>query len=189
MMLLFVPAILLSPSDIADVRFRIEAMVMQDQEARNLWIEEDKAGKKDLGVISDMERIDREDTAAMKRIVDQYGWPTISRFGKECAFDAWLLVQHADRDPAFQERCLKLMEPLVAKKEAEGQNYAYLADRVSTKKTGKQLYGTQCKIEKGKVVLDPVIDPKNLDKRRKAMGMMPIAQYLKLVSDMYLPKK
>ncbi|HTQ09958.1 MAG TPA: DUF6624 domain-containing protein [Fimbriimonadaceae bacterium] len=187
--MILIPFPVAQSTGIADARFRLQAMVMQDQEVRKHWIAEDKAGKKDEALIAEMHRIDREDTAEMKRIVDQFGWPTITAFGKEGAFDAWLIVQHADQDPRFQERCLTLMAALLPRKEVDSENYAYLADRVSVKKTGRQLYGTQCKIVNGKVILDPVIDPRRLDRRRKAMGMMPIQQYLKLVGDMYLPRR
>ena len=172
-----------------DVAFRIEAMVMQDQEARMRLVEAGKSGKPSAALVAEVQRIDREDTAAMKEIVDRNGWPTISAFGKKCSSNAWLLVQHADLDREFQQRCLDLMKPLVPKHEVSALNYAYLADRVSVAKTGKQVYGTQCRIKDGKVSLNPVVDPANLNKRRKEMGMMPIEDYLKLVRDMYLPKK
>src|SRR5579871_187575 len=115
---------------VAEASFRIKAMVMQDQEARFRMIGM-KPNDPKREVVAELSRIDREDTAQMRQIVDQFGWPTISKFGAKTAGDAWLLVQHADLDHPFQRRCLALMKPLLTKKEVSGQNYAYLFDRVS----------------------------------------------------------
>jgi hypothetical protein len=38
--------------------------------------------------------------------------------GEDGAHAAWLLAQHADRDPAFQRRCLDLLTQAVAGREA-----------------------------------------------------------------------
>jgi hypothetical protein len=37
------------------------------------------------------------------------GWPGSTLVGTDGAHAAWLIVQHADADPALQEKCLKLM--------------------------------------------------------------------------------
>jgi hypothetical protein len=86
---------------------------------------------------------DHANTEWLKGIVAERGWPTISQVGEEAAFNAWLLVQHADHDPLFQLRSLRLMEPLVAQGEVTKQNYAYLYDRIMLKLAGKQRYATQ----------------------------------------------
>jgi hypothetical protein len=43
---------------------------------------------------------------------------------------AWLLVQHADHDPAFQRVCLELLGGAVRAGEADVRHHAYLTDRV-----------------------------------------------------------
>ena len=106
--------------------------------------------------------------------------------GKVGAHNAWLLVQHCDEDKPFQKKCLKLMEALLPKGEVDKSDYAYLMDRVLVGEGKKQLYGTQTKIINGDIVPDPVEDEANLDKRRKEMGMMPMAEYVKMVRKMYL---
>ena len=50
--------------------------------------------------------IDVEHTQRMKEMVEQIGWPTRSKVGGHASEMAWLLVQHADHDRAFQQRCL-----------------------------------------------------------------------------------
>ena len=53
--------------------------------------------------------IDVFNTARMKEIVAQYGWPVPKLVGERVSYAAWILVQHADLDPQFQKRCLMLM--------------------------------------------------------------------------------
>ena len=53
-----------------------------------------------------MQQADTENTAWLKGIVNKQGWPTISDIGKDGFNAAWLLVQHADTDRAFQKQCL-----------------------------------------------------------------------------------
>ena len=38
-----------------------------------------------------------------------HGWPGRSLVGEQGAMDAWLLAQHADRQPGFQRRALSLL--------------------------------------------------------------------------------
>ncbi|KAK0351541.1 hypothetical protein LTR94_024562, partial [Friedmanniomyces endolithicus] len=52
---------------------------------------------------------------------------------------AWLMAQHADRDPQFQA----MMEPLVKSGEVSLANYAYLFDRIAVGADRPQRYGTQ----------------------------------------------
>ena len=73
---------------------------------------------------------DRRSDAGQHRVAQgassRDGWPTISEVGEKGASAAWLLTQHADADPVFQARALRLMEPLVAQGEVSKANHAYL---------------------------------------------------------------
>jgi hypothetical protein len=55
----------------------------------------------------------------------------------------------------------------------------------------KQIYGSQLKRNEktGKFELWPVEDEENLDKRRAAVGLEPIAEYLKHFRLTYVPPK
>src|SRR5207244_6160203 len=89
------------------------------------------------------EAIDADNTAWLKDVVRRHGWPGCSLVGAEAANAAWLLVQHADRDPAFQRECLSLMEAAVAAGDASPADLAYLTDRVLRAEGKPQRYGTQ----------------------------------------------
>ena len=85
--------------------------------------------------------VGKRNTARMKEIVATFGWPTISKYGEQAAHAAWLLVQHADEDPQFQEKVLALMKDLP--EEVSKQDVAYLEDRVRVNTGRPTLYGTQ----------------------------------------------
>ncbi len=94
-------------------------------------------------LLEEESRIDWRNTARMKRIVDEFGWPTQSMVGKDGARAAWLLAMHADHDTKFQRRCLKLMKAALKRGEALAVHVAYLTDRVRTREGKPQVYGTQ----------------------------------------------
>jgi hypothetical protein len=122
---------------------------------------------------------DLANTAWLKVVVNEQGWPLRSKIGKDASQAAWLLVQHADRDPAFQVQALRLMEPLVARQEVETKNYAMLYDRVFGELNGRQRYGTQMICKDGRFVMQPVEEQQGLEKRRQAVGLPSLNEQLK----------
>jgi len=132
--------------------------------------------------------IDQRNTARMKEIVDRYGWPGYALVGKDGAAAAWLLVQHADRDPAFQKRCLPLLIDAVKKGDASAQNMAYLTDRVRIADKQKQVYGTQFIVVRGKLRPQPIEDEDHVDARREEVGLQTMAEYQKLAETVYNAK-
>lgn len=123
--------------------------------------------------------VDAENTRWLKERVSQRGWFTVSKYGADADFAAWLLVQHADRDVPFQTEMLRILEPLVATKETSQRNYAYLYDRVAVNSGRPQRYGTQGRCTAAGV-WEPreVEQPETLDERRAAVGLPPEADYI-----------
>lgn len=156
---------------------QIIEMVRKDQEMR--------LGKK--GNIEIDLAIDLIHLARIKSIVDQIGWPSISLVGEEASDGAWLLVQHADSDVLFQEKSLKMMKKL-SEDELNKKNIAYLEDRVRTNKSQPQIYGTQFELStSGELIPKPINDSKNIDERRKSMGLNSMTEYIKELKQ-YLTK-
>ncbi len=157
-------------------------MVKVDQALRDQLI---KSDFKDKVALQRMQEQDARDTSRLKEIVQAHGWPGASLVGKQGAHDAWLLVQHADLDAAFQRRCLALMEKLPAN-EVSGKDLAYLTDRVLLAEGKPQRYGTQFeKDAAGKWVPKQLEDPGRADERRKAVGLEPLADYAKRMAATY----
>jgi hypothetical protein len=118
--------------------------------------------------------------AEAKKIIAKYGYPGYSLVGESGSSKFWAIIQHCDDDIAFQQKVLLLMKIQVTRKNASGENYAYLTDRVLVNQGKKQLYGTQGtnspKTKKWSPL--PISDPANVEARRKAMGLMPLKQYI-----------
>ena len=114
------------------------------------------------------------------------GWPDASRVGEDGSRAAYFIVQHADHDPALQQRALPLLERAVADGLASGEDLAYLTDRVRVGQGRPQVYGTQldyvgpnnCPVPK------TVDDEEGLDERRARVGLDPIGPYLRRVATM-----
>jgi hypothetical protein len=178
-----------------ELRQELKQMVKVDQDARFKMIElvkklgKDKGLSADLPEFKELREIDQKNSARMKEIVAKYGWPGKSLVGEDGAQNAWLLVQHADHDRAFQKQCLKLLEEAAKKGEVTKQHVAYLTDRVLVGEGKKQRYGTQFKQENGQSVPQPIEDEANVDKRRAEVGLEPLAEYKKRIEEMYKGKK
>lgn len=130
-------------------------------------------------------KIDRANTARMKEIIAEFGWPGKSLVGGDASIAAWLLVQHADLDVPFQKQCLALMEQAVKDKEARAADFAYLTDRVLVADNQKQRYGSQLLPVNGKLTPQPIEDEEHVDKRRKEIGLEPLAEYVKTAEKFY----
>jgi hypothetical protein len=131
-----------------------------------------------------MRRVDTENTGRLGEIVERHGWPTRTLVGEDGANAAWLLVQHADLSPKFQRKCLDLMAR-VPRDEVSPRDLAYLTDRVLLAEGKKQVYGTQFTMANGKCTPRPLEDEANVDKRRKEVGLPPLAEYLREAESYY----
>ncbi|HJZ68338.1 MAG TPA: DUF6624 domain-containing protein [Blastocatellia bacterium] len=182
-----------SATSIANPGLRQELLerVNRDQAIRNEWI---KVGidKADSAFLARMQKIDSNNTDRMKQIVKQYGWPGPELVGEDGAEAAFLLVQHADADHAFQKEMLPLVRDAYLAKKLAGQDYALLLDRVLVYEGKRQVYGTQTKPShewKGRQPeLAPIEDEANADKRRAEVGLEPLAEYLVRLKQIYFPK-
>ncbi|KAF1696153.1 hypothetical protein CSC64_02105 [Pseudoxanthomonas koreensis] len=130
--------------------------------------------------------VDRDNAAWLKGVVAEKGWPTLATVGHDGAQAAFLIAQHASFDQAFQEQVLVELEAAVERKEAEPGDLALLTDRVLRQQGKPQVYGTQFTFnEDGSMSMQPTADPDGLDDRRASMGLPPIAEYRKSLSEIY----
>ena len=77
------------------------------------------------------------------------------------------------------------MKAEVDKNNASGSAFAYLVDRINLNEGREQVYGTQVIMEQSGTRLKPCIDIINLDKRRLAVGLSPIKDYLKKCDEVF----
>lgn len=124
--------------------------------------------------------VDERNTARLGEILDEHGWPGWSLVGREGSRAAWVVAQHADRDPDFQRRALSMLAAAVDRGEASGEDLAFLTDRVRSAEGLPQLYGTQTRVVDCERVPYPIEDPETVDVRRAELALRPLAEYLEL---------
>lgn len=155
-------------------------MAREDSETRDELLRDGRLPK--YGYAEEMRRIHERNNARMRELVGRYGWPGHSLVGEDGCEAAWLIVQHAVLDPDFQRQCLPLLEQATAVGEAPRWQLAYLTDRVLMCEGREQVYGTQyLPGEDGKSVPYKIADPENVDARRRAVGLCPLAENTKRI--------
>jgi len=89
-----------------------------------------------------------------------------------------------------QEKYLPVIQKAVKEKKARPDELALLEDRISVARHGYQIYGSQLMMdENGVTRVSPIKDEANVNKRRAAVGLMPLEEYLKLFNINYVPPK
>ncbi len=145
-----------------DISAELLAMAEADQSARKHWQETGEVYGQTL---------DKKNAEYLKEIIGATGWPMQSKVGSDAANAAWLLVQHADHDPEFQQQCLELMKQL-PEGEVEKKDVAFLEDRVRANAGRPTLYGTQFgPNEDGVFGSLPIETREKLNERRAAVGL------------------
>lgn len=114
----------------------------------------------------------------VKSILDKYGWLGPDVVGERGNSALFLVIHHADI--ATQEKYLPLMREAVKKGKATGDCLALLEDRVALRQGKKQIYGSQIvrDMNTNLYYVSPLEDPDNVDKRRAAVGLSPLAEYV-----------
>lgn len=132
--------------------------------------------------------MDKRNTRELKDLLKTYRWFTRSEFDEQTDKNAWILVQHADLEPAFQKEILLILESLVLIGETSPANYGYLFDRVAASWSDPaqrklQRYGTQGMCSgRNKWEPIPMESPAQIDRRRLALGMTLMSEYLALAN-------
>ncbi|MFA6922882.1 MAG: DUF6624 domain-containing protein [Bacteroidales bacterium] len=117
------------------------------------------------------EKLDKTNTEEFEKIISKIGWPSKSKVGKIASDYAWVLIQHT-KDNKLANKALILMKNLPAG-EQDWNKISKTIDRIRVKKGQPQLYGTSFKIDikTKKLSVDTIYDIKNIDKRRKKIGL------------------
>ena len=121
-----------------------------------------------------------------EQIFIQHGFLGYDLVGKKGSQDFWLLVQHSDHNPKFQNEVLEKMKMEVDKNNADASSYALLTDRVKINTGQKQIYGTQVDYNFKIVQAFPknLADSASVNQRRKSVGLESIEIYLNKMSKM-----
>ena len=115
----------------------------------------------------------------IKKILDEKGWVGKNKVGSQASETLFLVIQHSDIDT--QKKYLPMMKDAVSKGNASSSSLALLLDRIEIREGRKQIYGSQIgtnPLTKKQYVL-PLLDPDNVDKRRKEVGLDSLTNYVK----------
>jgi hypothetical protein len=156
-----------------EVRERLLAMAAED---RRVLVELARSGELLRGYAPRMEDVHRRNARELLALVQVHGWPGRSVAGDDGMHAAWLVLQHAIGEPAVQRGCLPLLRDAVARGDATPAQVAYLEDRIAFFERRPQRYGTQFDWDERGMMSPWVIeDPANVDARRAAVGLPPLA--------------
>lgn len=127
-------------------------------------------------------KINKKNLKELKKIIlENKGWPKFSEVGKDVNSAAFLMVQHSDL--VTMQLFYRDLRKCVEEGQADKSSLALLTDRMINGLGVKQIYGTQISFDDKKGIyyldLNDIIDPINLNKRRKEMDLEPIEEYLK----------
>ena len=154
----------------------------EDQDTRKEWGELwKKFGDKSPQVDSIIRVMRIQDSLHLIRIttiLDEKGWVGEDKVGKLANNTLFLIIQHSNLKT--QQKYLPMMQKAVREGKTEAGWLALLEDRIALDEGRKQTYGSQLywdKITK-KSFVAPLEDPDNVDKRRKSVGLEPLADYL-----------
>ena len=142
----------------------LNAMVARDQAIRMAPWNEENSQK--------MAVIDSTNTAHLKALIAQYGFPTWSLVGYAASGQAWLIAQHSNL--TFLGEFLKSYRRAVKENNAEKTNLALMEDRHRMNEGLPQLYGSQLF---GNNAFFPIANIDGVDERRQSMGLEPIKEY------------
>lgn len=125
--------------------------------------------------------IDRKNIKIVTKIIDSLGWLCEDKIGHDANLALFVAIQHADKLETM-EKYLPIMRKATKAGNADKRQLAYLIDRIELANNRKQIYGTQPSINKdGKAFIENLIDPMNVNLRRKSMNLYPIEKYIKMI--------
>lgn len=133
--------------------------------------------------------IDKKNLKRLEEIIERHGWPTKSMVGAEASENAFLIIQHADL--TRQKKYFPLLKAAAARNEARPDHAAMMEDRILMGEGKKQIYGTGLHTNDVSKALElwPIENEEEVDARRAAVGLPPMAEFLKAVGLKYTPPK
>lgn len=129
-----------------------------------------------LGYNAELRALHNAQAKTLAGIVDQQGWPNVDKVGADGAAAAWMVVQQAIGLPNFMRACLEILESEAAAGRVPRWQPALLTDRIRWLEGREQVYGTQFDWdENGELNPLPIEDAANVDARRAAAELVPLA--------------
>jgi hypothetical protein len=157
----------------SDLRKELQERFAADQRVRKDYL----AAPHDAAVARRMDQLDARNLDWVKALVRENGIPTAEQVGENGVKWAWLLVQHAGRDPQLQATVLPMFVKRYEAGELSGDDVAKLTDRILVAQGKPQRFGTQFSWLSGQFEHHPAADVAQIDAHRRELGLMPMSDY------------
>jgi hypothetical protein len=149
------------------------AMAGNDRRVRH---ELETAGELGDGYHPRMRAVHQANSARLREIIAEHGWPGRSLVGEDGAEAAWFIVQHSIGEPEFMRSAVALLEQSAAQRESPVWHLAYLTDRIAFYEGRPQRYGTQWDVDDdGTHVIWELESPERVDELRQEVGLPPLS--------------
>jgi hypothetical protein len=156
-----------------DLRAQLQQRFDADQRARRDLL----AAPHDPDVARQVAALDAQNLDWLRKLVHDRGIPSAAQVGENGVRWAWLLVQHADRDPKLQATVLPMFAQRYEAGELSAESLAKLTDRILIALGKPQKFGTQFDWLSGHFKPRGDVDLAAIDAHRQAIGLMPLADY------------
>ncbi len=154
--------------ELKEIQFQFAKRLVTDQEVR-----------KDQTKLNQIGAVDTENTRYITKLIQEYGWIDVKRFGQSASNTAFLIVQHIGTLPLMISVLPEIEKDMKAGLLNDGQNFALLYDRTQLYLGNKQKYGTQVgQNDKGDPIVLPLEDKTKVEQYRKELRMFSLEQYL-----------
>jgi hypothetical protein len=156
------------------LRQELQERFAADQRARQDYL----AAPRDPAVARRVDQLDAQNLDWLKALVRDRGIPTAAQVGENGVRWAWLLVQHADRDPGLQATVLPMFVERYDAGELSGDDIARLTDRILHAQGKPQRFGTQFNWLSGQFERRQAGEIAEIDAHRRELGLMPLTDYV-----------
>jgi Family of unknown function (DUF6624) len=160
------------------IRTELLSMIEEDNRVRNELAAD---GSLFEGYHPRMEEVHRKNSARLRQIIAEFGWPGTTLVQEDGEEAAWRIAQHSIGEPHFMRSALNLLKNAVHNDEAPFWQVAYMEDRIRSIEGRPQLYGTSFDWdENGEMSPFPEIeDAEHVDERRASAGLIPMEEEIK----------
>jgi hypothetical protein len=90
----------------------------------------------------EMQKVHIENARALDEIIQQHGWPGISKVGLDGSRAAWMIAQHSICTPNLQRKFLQHISEAEKHGDVPAKQVALLTDRIRFNEGKPQVYGT-----------------------------------------------
>ena len=124
------------------------------------------------------ESIDFENLTKVVSILEKCGMPTVEEVGNNGVNTVWLIILHASAK--YRTKYFPLFIEAAEKGDLQPKQIAIMEDKIFQDSGKPQVYGSQVifNTETGKMEVYSLLDPTNVNKRRKEVGLEPIESYM-----------